>query len=175
MASETEEIICLNVGGVEYWTTRTTLSLVPSTFLASLASNQVPISRDDRGRIFIDRDGHLFRNVLNYMRNGCLAFTEEPSQSMLEALQVEADFYALDDMKRDVGRLVAKEALRRESHFLFNAAKQPAQACGEAGTDKENEYEPVVSNGRKRVATATATPPRTRGELDTALFRSPDF
>lgn len=53
----------------------------------------ISLSRDFRGRLFIDRDGVLFRFVLDYLRNGKLVLPD----CFLEAnrLRQEAEFYRL--------------------------------------------------------------------------------
>ena len=43
-------------------------SLLSSWFKGDLSE----LSRDSKGRIFIDRDGVLFRFILDYLRNGSL-------------------------------------------------------------------------------------------------------
>jgi len=102
-----DDIVRLNVGGEEFWTTQQTM-LKHDGYLAALV--QCPLaSRDAQGRLFVDRDGALFRVVLNYLRTGpaaLLCIRESEAPYMLDALLVEADFYALEAMRRDVVTLM---------------------------------------------------------------------
>ena len=51
---------------------------------------------DGQGNFFIDRDGQLFRHVLNYLRTGGLL---SPSNyDKLQSLQCEADYYQIPSL-----------------------------------------------------------------------------
>ncbi|CAO2624583.1 BTB/POZ domain-containing protein KCTD12 [Lemmus lemmus] len=65
------EIIELNVGGQVYITRYPTLISIPGSRLWEMFSGKNPCSliQDNKGRFFIDRDGFLFRYVLDYMRD----------------------------------------------------------------------------------------------------------
>ena len=72
------EVVELNVGGQVYVTKHSTLLSVPDSTLASMFSPCSPrggarrrgeLPRDSRARFFIDRDGFLFRYVLDYLRD----------------------------------------------------------------------------------------------------------
>ena len=54
-------------------------------------------------RYFIDRDGVLFRYVLDYLRNGKLVLPE--SFRELRRLEREAEFFRLSDLTRSVHQL----------------------------------------------------------------------
>ena len=56
-------------------------------------SGKQKIPRDSRGRFFIDRDGMLFRYILDYLRNSKLALPESFNER--ERLLVEAEFFRL--------------------------------------------------------------------------------
>ena len=64
-------VIKINVGGHIYATTLRTLTKVPDSYLCKNFKNiaSVPLPRDEAGYYFIDRDGPLFRHVLNYLRS----------------------------------------------------------------------------------------------------------
>lgn len=61
----------LNVGGVNYTTSLDTLRSVKDGLLATLFKDdgKVDLPKDNDGRYFIDRDGVLFRFVIDYIRN----------------------------------------------------------------------------------------------------------
>lgn len=84
-------MIELNVGGVFYTTTKSTLLAEAGSMLAAIVTSGLPSRRDANGRIFIDRDGHRFRNVLNYLRSA--AFHCIDDRTALRELAEEAEFF----------------------------------------------------------------------------------
>jgi hypothetical protein len=71
-------IIGLNVGGIVYTTTKSTLLSNENEcfFFRNLLSPKFQTLKDSSGNIFIDRDGKTFRYILNYLRSGALHVTE---------------------------------------------------------------------------------------------------
>lgn len=78
---DSDKVIELNVGGVHYTSTLKTLISDRNSRLCELFGGEQPnsatdsdtlavgVTRDAKGRIFIDRDGVLFRFVLDYLRD----------------------------------------------------------------------------------------------------------
>ncbi|XP_072172543.1 uncharacterized protein [Diadema setosum] len=95
--------IGLNVGGKIYETSKTTLTRQPGSFFTTLLSGSIPSARDDRGNYRIDRDGKIFRYVLNYLRDNELILPEGFNE--LGLLEREADFYQLKSLKADIQTL----------------------------------------------------------------------
>ncbi|VEL27630.1 unnamed protein product, partial [Protopolystoma xenopodis] len=64
------QIVELNVGGQGYTTSRDCLLQDPDSHLASWFTDETvcQLPRDGQGRVFIDRDGLLFRYILDYLR-----------------------------------------------------------------------------------------------------------
>lgn len=89
-------IVELNVGGQLYTTSLTTLLRDPESFLARMFSGRQRISRDTRGRFFIDRDGLLFRYVLDYLRNNNLILPEKFTET--ERLLYEAEYFQISGL-----------------------------------------------------------------------------
>jgi len=85
----------LNVGGVVYTTSRTTLMTQKGTLLHGLSSGRYDLERDSQGRYFIDRDGHIFRYILNFLRNPRSGFLGDLSKKELLQLRPEAEFYSI--------------------------------------------------------------------------------
>ena len=54
--------------------------------------------KDDHGNYFIDRDGQLFRYVLNYLRTSTTYLPAEIKER--KALIVEAEYYGCQDLKQ---------------------------------------------------------------------------
>ena len=88
----------LNVGGVTYLTSRETLTRDPDSFFTLLLSDRVPSAKDSNGNYLIDRDGGIFRHVLNFMRCGKLVLPGSFSEFHL--LACEAEFFQLEALQR---------------------------------------------------------------------------
>ena len=74
----------INVGGVCYTTSLETLvsakdSLLASCFTEAIGGSDV-LGKDSAGRWFLDRDGVLFRYILDYLRNRRLILPENFSE-----------------------------------------------------------------------------------------------
>ncbi|KAL7643629.1 UNVERIFIED_CONTAM: hypothetical protein RMT77_005612 [Armadillidium vulgare] len=91
-------IVELNVGGVFYTTALVTLIREADSLLGQMFSGKakMPVLRDSKGKFFIDRDGVLFRYILDYLRNQKLVLPENFSEK--ERLQNEAEYFELHSM-----------------------------------------------------------------------------
>ncbi|XP_077987423.1 BTB/POZ domain-containing protein KCTD6-like [Glandiceps talaboti] len=92
------EMVSLNVGGKLYTTSLTTLTRFPDSMLGAMFSDNVPVQPDDKGNYLIDRDGELFRHVLNFLRTSRLKLPKNFDEHDL--LMEEADFYQLAELKQ---------------------------------------------------------------------------
>ena len=86
-------VVKLNVGGIPFTTTVTTLRKDPNSMLAALFSGTLEIKPSEDGSFFIDRDGTYFRHILNYLRDGELILPGRAE--FLKELEAEARFYRL--------------------------------------------------------------------------------
>lgn len=94
------EIVELNVGGQVYVTRRATVLSVRGSLLWRMFSQQAAaeLPRDSKGRFFLDRDGFLFRYILDYLRDQELVLPERfPERSRLHR---EAEYFQLPDLVR---------------------------------------------------------------------------
>nr|XP_055034027.1 BTB/POZ domain-containing protein KCTD16a [Misgurnus anguillicaudatus] len=94
------DVVELNVGGQVYYTRHATLTSVPNSLLGKLFSNKKDTSndlaRDIKGRYFIDRDGFLFRYVLDYLRDKTVVLPDYfPEKGRLKR---EAEFFQLPEL-----------------------------------------------------------------------------
>ncbi len=92
--SEPGELVELNVGGVFYTTSLKTLTQEPDSLLCQwFSGKRETLIRDAKGKYFIDRDGVLFRYVLDFLRDQSIilptAFRER------DRLLREASYYGL--------------------------------------------------------------------------------
>lgn len=99
---DSTEIMELNVGGVMYTTSKATLVKAADSLLAELFSGKADdkLPRDSKGKYFLDRDGVLFRYILDYLRNLKLVLPENFHER--ERLKQEAEFFKLTDMVKSL-------------------------------------------------------------------------
>lgn len=104
MSDETMgDIVELNVGGVHYTTARKTLTNDKSSRLYELfnidggkkKSDAEPI-KDAKGRTFLDRDGVLFRYILDYLRDDTIRLPEGFREK--DRLRKEAEYFKLNGL-----------------------------------------------------------------------------
>jgi BTB/POZ domain-containing protein KCTD8/12/16 len=104
------DLVELNVGGVTYATTLRTLQRAePDSLLATIKSmtnddnKRASFPRDSQNRLFIDRDGVLFRYILDYLRNQKLFLPEHFAER--DRLRIEVDYYRLTSMSQALGQI----------------------------------------------------------------------
>ncbi|XP_041479200.1 BTB/POZ domain-containing protein kctd15-like [Lytechinus variegatus] len=97
-----EEFVGLNVGGVVYTTSRSTLVRYPDSILGVIFTASVPTPKDNQGNYMIDADGQMFRYILNYLRRGTLSLPKGFAEYRL--LYEEAAFFQLPDLKQLVSQ-----------------------------------------------------------------------
>ena len=113
------EVITLNVGGVLHTTTRSTLTKYSDSMLAAMfGGSYTPTSFDQERRYFIDRDGHLFTHVLNFLRSGRLVLPKSFQDT--ELLELEADFYQIPALTFALNALKDTKSQQKASagHYL---------------------------------------------------------
>ena len=93
--------IVLDVGGMHYSTSRSTLTKYPESMLGVMFSGRHDLEtmQCKDGSFFIDRDGTHFRHILNYLRDGDEVVGSFPkSLEVLSELIREAKYYQLDGL-----------------------------------------------------------------------------
>lgn len=103
------DLVSLNVGGEIYTTTLDTLTRCRDSMLGAMFTGQIPVVKDDRGNVFIDRDGKVFRHILNFLRSSSLDLPE--SFSELALLRREADFFQIHPLLEEIHRYEASVPL----------------------------------------------------------------
>jgi len=94
------DVVELNVGGQVYCTRHATLVGSPASLLGKIFSSKKDaandLARDPKGRYFIDRDGFLFRYVLDYLRDKQVVLPDHfPEKGRLKK---EAEYFLLPDL-----------------------------------------------------------------------------
>ncbi|XP_042197597.1 BTB/POZ domain-containing protein KCTD8 isoform X2 [Callorhinchus milii] len=110
MCTSFPEVMELNVGGQVYVTKHDTLISISGSLLATLFSGRhaEELPRDNRGRFFIDRDGFLFRYILDYLRDKRLVLPDHFPEK--ERLLREAEHFQLGDLTAWLKPGVAKQS-----------------------------------------------------------------
>uniref|UniRef100_A0A7R9YVE4 BTB domain-containing protein n=1 Tax=Chlamydomonas euryale TaxID=1486919 RepID=A0A7R9YVE4_9CHLO len=141
------EPVVLNVGGSFFTTTVTTLKNAPCPSLFSaMFSGRHEVRRAADGSVFIDRDGRHFGDVLNFLRDGQLAYPPDGVDfKYLLELRAEAEFYGLvglmsqiDRYPFNVTRVQRAAALNVEDSWMYEdgqdevvlAVDRPCQLLG---------------------------------------------
>lgn len=100
MSSTRSREVRFDVGGHHYKVSRSMLELYPHTMLARLISDDWNNSNndDDKNVIFIDRNGHRFQYVLDFMRDQEVNL---PVTESIEAIMNELEYYGFDNVRGD--------------------------------------------------------------------------
>ncbi|XP_006639331.1 putative potassium channel regulatory protein [Lepisosteus oculatus] len=107
-----QDIITLNIGGQKCTTFVSTLRKHPDTRLARMLDGGDPEFRVINGQVFVDRDGSLFKYILDYMRTHHISLP--PDFVDYEGLIREAEFYEV----RDLAEILSKDGGRQRMEIL---------------------------------------------------------
>uniref|UniRef100_A0A6B2LAE6 BTB domain-containing protein n=1 Tax=Arcella intermedia TaxID=1963864 RepID=A0A6B2LAE6_9EUKA len=107
-------MVYLNIGGVKFVTTKTTLLSKGQNFFTPLIKGQIKSHKDKHGAFFIDRNGEYFKPLLDFLRHGELLV---PPNIKLEHVLVEADFYSINLIPGLCGNI--KEGLYTSSNWII--------------------------------------------------------
>ncbi|XP_043917329.1 BTB/POZ domain-containing protein KCTD8 [Protopterus annectens] len=129
------EVVELNVGGQVYVTRHSTLLSIQDSTLHGMFSRTSlkDLPRDNRGRFFIDRDGFLFRYVLDYLRDRHLVLPDHFPEK--ERLLREAEYFQLQDLVKLLSPKVTKqsslndEGCQSDLEESSHDSGDPASAC----------------------------------------------
>jgi len=116
-------LVKLNVGGVRYITTESTLKSRGQNFFTALLSNLVngtwECVQDEEDYLFIDRNGAAFESVLEYLRTGRLFL---PTGVSKEQIAVEFDYYSIaepHELESEAFRLATHDKWRNLANAFF--------------------------------------------------------
>lgn len=121
------ERVLLNVGGMRYETTRSTLQALPETMLGRMFANdnQIGAQRDSDGSYFFDRNGRLFEYILDAYRRGGQVHVPDTEQAHL---QPELEYWGLAVLPQPSAQDVqdAADALLRDKMIAIMAVHADA-------------------------------------------------
>ncbi|KAJ1402935.1 BTB/POZ protein [Ochromonadaceae sp. CCMP2298] len=92
-----ESVVNLNVGGMRYTTSLTTLRRFPDSMIGCMFSGRhaLPLGKDEH--FFIDRDGRHFYHILNFLRSP-EGFKVGLEGRKKEELRRECEYYGIDQL-----------------------------------------------------------------------------
>eukprot|EP01083_Nonionella_stella_P081600 224843_1 len=99
--NEFDKPIVLNVGGIHYMTSIQTL-IGYNSMLKARFSSKFRLKPCADGSHFIDRDGTLFKHILEYFRNGTLRLPSNWAKQDLLRFYDEIKYYAIDSLFNEV-------------------------------------------------------------------------
>ncbi|EPY73477.1 BTB/POZ domain-containing protein KCTD16 [Camelus ferus] len=120
------EVVELNVGGQVYFTRHSTLVSIPHSLLWKMFSPKRDtandLAKDSKGRFFIDRDGFLFRYILDYLRDRQVVLPDHfPERGRLKR---EAEYFQLPDLVKLLTPDEIKQSPDEFCHSDFEDASQ---------------------------------------------------
>lgn len=100
------DIVELNVGGVFYTSSLTTLTKETDSLLGQIftGTSTTKLHKDNKGKYFLDRDGVLFRYILDYIRNNKLVLPENFHEK--ERLKQEAEYFQIPGLVKSLEKLI---------------------------------------------------------------------
>ncbi|XP_076323381.1 BTB/POZ domain-containing protein kctd15-like [Tachypleus tridentatus] len=105
----------IDVGGTIYTSSLETLTKHPDSRLARMFNGSIPIVLDTlKQHYFIDRDGKMFRHVLNFLRTNKLSVSEDFKEQDL--LLEEAKFYDIPPLVKMLENLKKDRHRKKQDH-----------------------------------------------------------
>ncbi|GAU96398.1 hypothetical protein RvY_07850 [Ramazzottius varieornatus] len=149
----------IDVGGIIYTSSLETLTKFPESRLAKLFNGNIPIVLDSlKQHYFLDRDGRMFRHVLNYVRHGRLMVPKTFQEWAL--LYEEAKWFSVPGMVQDIEEHLERKPVEPDEEL---ESPRPAKRSRKVS----------LSNGRNTFAT-TAPPADNRSTTPEVTFSNHD-
>ncbi|KAI5701191.1 hypothetical protein M8J75_007046 [Diaphorina citri] len=105
----------IDVGGTIYTSSLETLTKYPDSRLAKLFNGSIPIVLDSlKQHYFIDRDGGMFRHILNFMRNSRLLIPDDFTD--VDLLLEEAKYFDIAPMIKQLEQFKKEKAASKSLH-----------------------------------------------------------
>ena len=111
------EPITLNVGGIKYFTSLSTLTSNTESILHKMFEGSFSMKPGKDGSYFIDRSGEYFKHILHYLRNNKLCIPNDAH--LIDQLLLECDFYQLSSMKSALLLKKSQSSILRQGDTEF--------------------------------------------------------
>ncbi|PIK49715.1 putative BTB/POZ domain-containing protein KCTD12-like [Apostichopus japonicus] len=121
-------VVSLNVGGSNYTTSLATLTKFKDSLITEMFTGESDgdlLQKDESGQFFIDRDGFLFRFILDYLRTGALNLPDNFQEST--RLYDEARFYRLPGL---IAQLGVPAGLNKGNNYVNGRPSDTTTAAG---------------------------------------------
>eukprot|EP01098_Paradermamoeba_levis_P015480 TRINITY_DN790_c0_g1_i2.p1 TRINITY_DN790_c0_g1~~TRINITY_DN790_c0_g1_i2.p1 ORF type:complete len:340 (+),score=80.11 TRINITY_DN790_c0_g1_i2:39-1022(+) len=119
-----EDILDLNVGGKKLTTYKSVLCEQPGSLLEAMFSGRHPITKDSKGRYFIDVNGKVFEHILDFLRTGIYIPPDSPEMKKKVRSLSEYLGVTLGALHPDVdSKILQDKALQALFHQVFPDAK----------------------------------------------------
>ncbi|XP_050733108.1 BTB/POZ domain-containing protein Tiwaz-like isoform X2 [Eriocheir sinensis] len=136
----------IDVGGSIYTSSLETLTRYPESRLARLFNGSIPIVLDSlKQHYFIDRDGKMFRHILNYMRHGRMLLPDDFSDHDL--LLEEARYFEIDGLVKQVEEM--KKA-RLDNRKNSSSHLSSSSSLTQSSTNSSSIRQKPLANGIKK-------------------------
>jgi len=146
--------IKLNVGGMKFETTLSTLARYPDSMLGTMFSGRegIEVPVDEEGYVFIDRDGTHFRVILNFLRSGKITFPKDSVEA--ELLWDELQFYMLEAYVTE--KRTTTHTSNDSSHLVVTYASRWPMTSAEADSHAKQVQSLLSANPRLKVQGLTS-------------------
>lgn len=121
-------VVSINVGGFNYHSTSYTLTQYSESRLAKMCNGIIPLAKDPRGNIFIDRDGATFRHILSFLRTRKLKLPLDFKD--FDELESEAEYYEIEPLVEALKKEKAKY-VKQNFNVRLSCSKKGAVLAGE--------------------------------------------
>nr|XP_039265070.1 BTB/POZ domain-containing protein kctd15-like [Styela clava] len=123
----------IDVGGHIYTSSLETLTKYPDSKLGKLFNGAEPIVLDAlKQHYFLDRDGNMFRYILNFLRTSTLDLPQDFQE--LDLLMQEAQFFELDLMLKLLTKFKQKREAKKRQEFLICRTIQESEQITLSGS-----------------------------------------
>jgi len=141
----------IDVGGCIYTSSLETLTKYSDSRLSKMFNGTIPIVLDTlKQHYFIDRDGKLFRFVLNFMRTGRVVLPQ--SFDDYDALLEEAKYYEIDSMCKQIDEIIQKQ---QKKFKKYDSNSKPVSPVLDLNNDLS--YEKLIDNDLTQMTKAKRT------------------
>ena len=132
----------------------------------------ITLSTDGDGYYFIDRCGHIFQYILQFLRSGKLVLPKGFCE--LELLQEEASFYQIEDLISTINNHKSEKEEEYDHVLLFCKAHYEAYSDFDSGTDLKL-YRTTPSPGDTRYYSEHSLQPQSNSESAIRSYLQNDF